>query len=133
MEVKGRNLIDGLPKNITAVSYTHLSARPDGTTATRVALRRRTRASSPTVLPAVSHFRSQTLEDVYKRQRLRLIGSAFHVFSGPNDFDSKSFTAAVFEPLDGGEAFAVLSTHLYYDCLLYTSFSTCPFYNWQTR
>lgn len=51
----------------------------------------------------------------YRRDRLRLIGSAFHVFSGPNDFDSKSFTAAVFEPLDGGEAFAVLSTHLYYE------------------
>ena len=51
---------------------------------------------------------------LYNSNRFEELRSLFRLYSGPNDYLSKSVSGAVLRDKTGGESFAALSTHLYY-------------------
>ena len=50
----------------------------------------------------------------YKKEKFRYLCGDYVVFSGLNDWNSKSFTWAVFEELSTGDKIAVISTHFWW-------------------
>ena len=50
----------------------------------------------------------------YRQGRFRELKNVFRLYSGPNDYTSKSVSGALLEEVDTGRQFAAMSTHFYF-------------------